>query len=374
MTSKRNIFNLSKENLAFLRIFQFSGFLPFKLTRSDRNYGKIASYIFTAFLVILVILKYFFTKTQPFLVILFGWEIIMLFLEQVLSWRSIHRQKKFLELLGEIDERFKKVLNKNEDLMKGNVRMQRAFVITFLVFMLGSFYYPISKVIRQGFSIRLFDSMSQILTWSILIHVNTAKFLYFYAIIAVRLENIKQCLIDMQRDKSWSGHFLIREISRDKFTKNITQHSKIMALKEIYERCWELQGHVYQLSGVFLITYFVAYLGQVVYLMFFYIKPSILEETFENQFFEILLWLALLNTATISYFVASQNMYMKGLKIAGLIHNIAQRSFNDPNIVQAVTLFSLQIQQQPITTISILGLFHYDRTNLNGVREKCLNT
>jgi hypothetical protein len=101
--------------------------------------------------------------------------------------------------------------------------------------------------------------------------------------------------------------------------------------------------------------------------MFLYIKPSILAGTFGDQFFEILLWLALLNCSTVSYFVVSQNMYMKGLRIAGLIHNIAQKNFNDPNIVQAVTLLSLQIQQQPITAISVLGLITYDRTNLNGV-------
>lgn len=365
--SKRNIFNLSKENVEFLRIFQFSGMFPLDLMKSEKNLAMIASFALTTLIGILVVLKYFVNVSQPFLVILFGWEILMLLLGQLLTWRSIPRQKKFLTLLGEIDERFKSAMNKSEDLMRGNVRMQRAFVTWWITFLVGSFYYPISQFIQDGLDARFFDSLSHVTTWSLLVHINSSKFLYFYAIIAVRLEIMKQCLSDMQGDKSLPGHFLIREISRDKFTKVFSQHTKIMALKEIYDRCWQLQGDVYQMSGVFLLSYFLGYLGQVINLMFFYIKPSILDGTFEKQFFEILLWLVLLNVSTIAFFVVSQNMYMKGLKIAGLIHNIAQNNINDPNIVQAVTLLSLQIQQQPITTISILGLFNYDRTNLNGV-------
>jgi hypothetical protein len=250
MGSKRNVFNLSQENLSFLRIFQFLGFLPLKLKENEKIYGMIAFHTLTVFVVFLAILKYFVNVSEPFLVILFGWEIIMLLLGQVLTYQSTYRQRGFLKLLGEVDERFKKVLSKSEDLMKGNVNMQRAFVLTWTIYIFGSLYYPISRILRGDFSAKLFDSLSHVVTWAFLVHIHTTKFLYFYAIIAVRLDVIKQCLKDMQKDKLIPGHFVIREVSRDKFAKTVDLHTKIMALKEIYDRCWELQGLNFKLSGV----------------------------------------------------------------------------------------------------------------------------
>lgn len=370
MGNKRNLFNLSKENSEFLRIFQVLGFLPFALQRNEKKFGTITFHILTALIFGLIVLKCFVKVSQPFIVIMFVCEISMLFLGQFLNWRSIHRQKTILTLIGEIDEKFKNILNKSEELMKGNVRMQRVFIMVWAVYLMATLYYPIIRMLRGDFSVTLVLSLTHVVTWSVLIHIHTTKFLYFYAMIAVRLDVIKQCLDDTQKDKLFPGHFLIREVPRDKFAQNMAQHSKLMALKEIYDRCWQLQGHVYQLSGIFLLTYFIGYTGQIIYLMFFYMKPSILGGTFKNQFIEILVWLALFNVSTISYFVVSQNMYLKGLKIAGSIHQIAQNNINDGNIVQAVILMSLQIEQQPITTISILGIFNYDRTNLNAVSKE----
>jgi hypothetical protein len=96
-------------------------------------------------------------------------------------------------------------------------------------------------------------------------------------------------------------------------------------------------------------------------------KISILEETFLENLFEHILFFILLNVFTIAFFIASHRIYSKGLKIQGLIHEIAHNGIHDQSLVQAIQLFSMQINQQPMTHISIFGIFYYDRSNINGV-------
>lgn len=369
--NKQNIYSLSVENLKFLRIFQFMGIFPIQLMRNENNFAVMASHVWTVVLIMFIILRFFVKVTQAFQAIQFGWDMMMLLTAQLISWLMIDRLRKFLQLLGEIDVRIENVLGMRQLLMARNVKMQRMLTITWSIYAIASMYYPVSRIATHGFSLKLLDSLFRVISWSFLLHIVKAKFLYCYSILSVRLEIIKQCLIDMQEEKPLRDCFLIREISRDKFSKHFSHHSKIMALKEIYDRCWLIQAHVYQLSGIFLMFYLTAYIGQIIYLMFFYIKTTILEETFEDEFLEIVLWLVLLNVFIIFYFIVSQKINTLGLRISGLIHNVAHNNVNDPAIVKAVQLFSLQIMQQPMTTISVLGLFYFDRTNLNGVSEKC---
>lgn len=199
------------------------------------------------------------------------------------------------------------------------------------------------------------------------IYVIKVKFLYFYALIVVRLDIVKQCLIEMQNESLVPELFLVKEVPRGKSSWQIEKHTKILILKEICSRCWELQGHVQQLSGLFLIAIINIYLSHAVYFIYNVVKSSILLGNFENSYLRILSFLLLINAPMASYFFVSQKLFKKGLRIAGLIHKIAQNNINDPLMVQAVTLMSLQLQQQSITEISILGLVSYDRTTLNWV-------
>jgi predicted neutral ceramidase superfamily lipid hydrolase len=143
---------------------------------------------------------------------------------------------------------------------------------------------------------------------------------------------------------------------------------RILALKEIYYRCWQILENSHITSGFFLLTYFIGYVGQIIYITFFFLKQAILEEKFAEKLFDNVLWLSVLNVFSIAFFIASHKIYSKGLKISGLIHEIAHNAIKDNQLVEAVKLFSIQISQQPMTHINIFGIFYYDRSNINGVR------
>ena len=364
MKTSQNIFNLSEENLRFLRMFQVFGVLPVNLRANEKSFAKIASYALSLFLVFLVALKFFATNDKPFLVLLFGYEIFMTFVGQLSNWSSMKKQKTFFKILGEIDERFKSVLNLRKDLVTANLKLQRIFVIVIFFYAIGSLYFPVNEAVTEGFSAGFFDACSAVLTWSFLTQLNVLKFLYFYSIIDVRLAMIKLSFKGDQDDKFMSKFFVVKDLSRD---QNIKTTAKIKALREVYDRCWELQGLCFHLSGPFLFSVFFGYMGQVLHLAYFFIDESILAGNFKNHLFEICLWLLLINVPTVCSFIVSHKLQMKGLRIAGLIHKISLSNMNDRDVTQAVTMLSLQIKQQPITAISILGLIAYDKTNLNGV-------
>lgn len=366
---KSNIFNISVENLKFLKIFQTLGFLPIKLKSNESDFSKLASFAIFVLAILMLIARYFLKPVDLALVILFAFDSGLFMLSQLLSWFMHERQKTFLRILGEIDGKIVDILGMGDSLRKQNVKMQRNFVTVWIIFAVASLYFPSIKYVHENHSPAFFDSLFRALSWSILINLKYLKIYYDYAIIVVRLEIIKKCLIELQNDKvqKLKNLVLVREIQRDKFGTNFPLHSKIKALKEIYERCWLLQGHACSLSQVFIILGLVSYFGHLVYLIFDSMKEAMLENKLIDELFDILLWLILLNFFMIKFFIISHKMYTTRLKIAGLIHYIAHNFIDDLKISQSVMMFSLQIMQQEITTISAFELFYFDRTNISAV-------
>ena len=160
---------------------------------------------------------------------------------------------------------------------------------------------------------------------------------------------------------------MINELVKKRNVKQYSPYNKIMVLKEIYYRCWLIQEYILQLSGLYLLIYFIGYLGQLLYVMFSYVKISILQEELYENLLEIILYFIILNIFTISFFIVSTKIRTKGLQISGLIHQIAQNAINDSQLVEVVKLFSAQISQQPMNYINILGIIYYDNSNINGV-------
>lgn len=169
------------------------------------------------------------------------------------------------------------------------------------------------------------------------------------------------------------SYFMINEIVLKKSTKTLTPHFQIMNLKEIYYNCWLIQEKTLQISGLFLLIYFLGYIGQLMYLTFIYIKIAILEQKFFENLLEIIIYCTVLNIFTVFYFVTSHKIHSRGLKISGLIHQIAQNAVNDTPLVESIKLFSAQLLQQPMNHINIFGIFYFDRSNINGVRN-CLTS
>lgn len=163
-------------------------------------------------------------------------------------------------------------------------------------------------------------------------------------------------------------NFLIKDYAQSKFAQNYSIYVRILALKEIYYRCWIIQENSHIISGIFLMTYFIGYVGQIIYITFFFIKQAILDEKIIQDLLDSVMGLLLSNVFTIAFFIASHKICSKGLKISGLIHEIAHNAIKDNQLVEAVKLFSMQIQQQPMTHINIFGIFYYDRSNINAVR------
>lgn len=194
------------------------------------------------------------------------------------------------------------------------------------------------------------------------------KYLYFFGLLTVRLEIIRACLSDiLDYQIRYNSCFMINELVKKRNVKKYSTYNKIMVLKEIYYRCWLVQDYILQLSGLFLLIYFIGYIGQLMYVMFYYVKISILEEKFYDNLLEIILYFILLNIVTVCFFIVSTRIHTKGLKISGLIHQIAQNAINDSQLVEVVKLFSAQIFQQPMNYINVLGIIYYDNSNINGV-------
>jgi hypothetical protein len=194
------------------------------------------------------------------------------------------------------------------------------------------------------------------------------KYLYFFGILTVRLEVIRACLKDILDYQIKSNScFMINEIVKKRRVKKFSAYNQIMVLKEIYYRCWHAQEYILQLSGLFLLIYFIGYIGQLMYVMFYYVKVSILEESLYDNLLDIILYFILLNIFTVCFFIVSTKIHTKGLKISGLIHQIAQNAINDSQLVEVVKLFSAQIFQQPMNYINVLGIIYYDNSNINGV-------
>lgn len=359
------MYGLMKENVNFMRIFQFFGCLPLKLSKNESNFSKLLAFTVPIFVVVFAAFNTFLTYETMNTVALLLLDGCLLVMAPFCTWVNRKLLEKFMKALGEADQSISKELNMRNDLMKRNVKLNRLLTAIWTVYLALSLYKPLSEALALDFP-GAFRSSSRVLIWSLIIHVNKTKFLYFYALILVRLDVIKKCLEDMQLDKR--AFVLIRKFSSDSFGANLVQVAKIRALREIYHRVWLLHGFSYQLSGKFMIVYIVCYAGQIVSFIYFHIKPWILEGVFIEQLPAIFLFILLLNVFVTAFFIVSYKIQMRGAQIAGLIHNVSD--LNDHATNEAVKMLSLQITQQPMTTIVICGIFNFDRVNLNGVRSK----
>lgn len=369
---KNLIFSLTKEDIKFLRILQVSGFLPFKLKKDEKNFAHYARVILIIFLILFVAFRWLILHSEIILVIFFIWDVIILLCDQVCTVLTKNRQMKILRLIGEIDDRIEREVHMRNELKGVNVKMQRKIALMWIFYAIFTLYYPVVQLLRLEFTTLFFDSIFRIISWSFLVHVNLTKFLYFFSAISVRLEVIKLCLIDIQRGVLFPKNFYIKDFVRTKYTENYSIYTRIMTLKEIYYRCWLIQENALVASGCFLCVHFVGYLGQIIYVLQFFMKEVILKNQLVEGIFDNIIWFALLNVFTIALFAASHKIYSKGLKIAGLIHQIAHCAIEDNQVVLAVKLFSMQIQQQPMTHINIFEVFYYDRSNINGVSFNAL--
>lgn len=367
MENRKSNVKLSPENLRFIRSFQVLGFLPIRLGENESEFASFASLAQVLIVGLLLVARFFIEVVDWPIVIVFSFDSAALLLSNLQSWLMREQQKMFWKVLGEIDERIVNVLDMRCSLRQLNVRLQRIFLAFWIVYAAGSIYFPLAKFFNESFSPAFIDQLLRAITWSFLISMNQTKFLYEYSLISVRLEIIKQCLVDLRDQKVDRNVFLIRELHRDKFARNVSLHTKIAALKEIYERCWLLQGHAYSLLSLFLTFYIIGYFLHWLYFAIFHVLDDIFANKLIENLPENLSWIVLLNFGSICCFVVSQRLFNKGLRIAGLIHNIAHNSADDHKIVQSVTMFSLQIVQQPITHITTFGIFYFDRANMSGV-------
>lgn len=357
------MYDLLKENVNFMRIFQFFGCLPLKLTKNEPNFAKVLAFAVPIFVVSFAAFNIFLRYAALNTVILLLMDGCLLVVAPVCAWIDRKSLEKLMIALGEADQSIARDLDLRNDLVKRNVKLNRIFAAVWAVYMALSLYKPLSEALQNDFLLAV-RSCRRILIWSLIIHVNKSKFLYFFALILVRLDVIKKCLEDMQLEKR--AFVLIRKFSSDSFGANLVQVSKIRALREIYHRLWLLQGLSYQLSGKFMIVYIVCYAGQFISFIYFQIKPWILAGVFVEELGVILLFILLLNVFVVAFFIVSYKIQMRGSQIAGLIHNISD--LNDHATNEAVKMFSLQLAQQPMTTINVFGIVNYDRVNLNGVR------
>lgn len=267
---------------------------------------------------------------------------------------------QIFRLIAEIDFKIDRNLSMGYELKILNVKMQRKIILTWIFYAFGFLYFPTSRIVQGDYSVIFFDSLFRLVSWSFLVHVNITKYLYFFSLLSIRLEIIKRCLTKIEIDSKFNNFY----VKRAKF--NLV-YAKLMSLKEIYSKCWKIQENTLVISGPFLLIYFIGYVGQIMYILFFFMKKAILEEKF--SLIDNVLWFLLLNVFTIAFFIVSHKIVCKGLKISGLIHQIAHTAIsnNDTQLVEAVKLFSLQIMQQPIVHVNIFGIFYYDRSNINGV-------
>jgi hypothetical protein len=159
-----------------------------------------------------VVLRLFVVQTDLMLLAFFLFDIFTLFVGQVGVIFTKNRHKDILRLVGEIDEKIKNELQMSSELTKNNVKMQRKIVVTWIIYSILTIYYPISRIVKNDFSTLFFDSIFRILAWSFLVHINLTKFLYFFSLLSVRLEVIKNCLRKIQDEEKIGKILFLRLI------------------------------------------------------------------------------------------------------------------------------------------------------------------
>lgn len=361
--NKFRSFKFAEENRRFLRIFEFSGFLPSR----EGNFEDFSSFVLIVFIILLIILQVFFCQDEEFSTALFYLEIATILIEILLTLRNVKLQNEFFNTLNEIDEKIINSLKMKDELTKLNVKIQRIISFIWISSIGSSLYFPISDIITKGLSLNVFMiPLFKFIVWALLTQMSKVKFLFFYSIMAVRLSAVSHCLEDMQKDKMTNDSIFVNEMSLVTVTRNVEQYSKLIALKQIYQRIWRLQGLLYELSGIFLLLYSFCYFAELAQVIFVTVKIVLNRGSYKENPFDLLLWLLIMNVFVIAFFVLSRLIVRFGLKISGLIHNIARD--DDVRLTETVKMFSLQTMQQPMLPISILNIIDYDQTNMKAVK------
>jgi hypothetical protein len=160
-----NIFKLSRQNIAFLRIFQRFGFLPHKLVYGESEHAKCAAWGLVILLIFISALRLILIETEVQQTLLFLWDILALLICQVRAYFMSKRHVNLLKLLGEIDERVSKNLGLKNRLEVENARVHRRLIVVWIFYGVINLYYPLTKIIKMDFSMAFFDALFRIFTW-----------------------------------------------------------------------------------------------------------------------------------------------------------------------------------------------------------------
>lgn len=216
---------------------------------------------------------------------LFLWDIITILFGIIVKVVTINRQKSVMKLFGEIDSKAIKLMRLWNQLKKGNVKFHQQLVVTWIVYLTFTLYGPISKALNTDYSEQFYDSLFRIIPF-ILVHVNLTKILYLYGLLALKLDLIKMCVENITMNgETMEENCLIEEIMRDKIAKRMLTNSNIMTLKEMYRNCWMLQDEINLISNFFLMLYLIGYVGQILYVIFIYVKSAMMNQQFFLMFF-----------------------------------------------------------------------------------------
>lgn len=276
MTSfKSNIYNLTVESLNFLKVFQTIGFLPIKMAHNDRFNFYISSILLMVITIVITALRFMYPINNIMMTALFLWDINTILFGMIVNVVTIKRQKSVMKLFGEIDSNAIKLKSLWNQLKKGNVKFHQQLVGTWIVFLTFTLYGPISIALKADYSEQFYDSLFRIIPF-VLVHVQLTKILYLYGLLALKLDLIKMCVENITiHGETKDKNCLIGEIMQEKVVKNMTSNSNIMLLKEMYRNCWMLQEEINVISNFFLVLYLIGYVGQICYVIIFYIKTAL---------------------------------------------------------------------------------------------------
>ena len=160
-----SIFNLTNENLKFLKIFQTFGFLPFKLKSNEGNFAKRASIGLCLFLMILVPLRCFLVQNEMQFIILFLLDIVTLLADQIYTYKMRNRYIQLFTSIGEIDQKIEKELRMKHKLESLNLSLHKKIKTKWILYSIACFYYPIKLLIMNNLSMQFLDTLFRIISW-----------------------------------------------------------------------------------------------------------------------------------------------------------------------------------------------------------------
>lgn len=279
MTSfKSNIFHLSVESLKFLKIFQLLGCMPIKLVDHEGFSCFVSPIVLMVITIVITVIRFLYPSNNYITILLFLWDIITILFGIIVNVVTISRQKRIMILIGEIDSNAIKLVSLWNQLEKRNVKFHQQLVVLWIVYLTFTLYGPISKAVNADYSEQFYDSLLRIIPF-LLVHVNLTKILYLYGLLALKLNMIKLCVENITIDAEiMEKKCLIGEILRNKVLKNMTTNSNLLTLKEMYRNCWKLQDEINLISNLFLMLHFIGYVGQICYVIFFYVQAAIMNQ------------------------------------------------------------------------------------------------